>query len=174
MSNIGKKPISIPEGVQLSLNKENSIEFSGKQGKIQEQFSKEISFKISDKEVILFSKNKALHGTERTRLYNSILGVSQGFQKRLLLVGIGYRVKIIGQELRLKVGFSHELLFNLPQGIKAISPKSDQILLFGMKKAFLHRVASEIRSLKKPDPYKGKGIRFENEVLILKEGKKNK
>jgi len=174
MSNIGKKAISIPDGVQLSLNNENSIIFSGKQGKIQEQFSKEVSFKISDKEISVFSKNKALHGTERTRLYNAILGVSQGFQKSLKLVGIGYRAKIIGQELRLKIGFSHEISFKLPQGIIGICPKVDSILLFGMQKSFLHRVASEIRALKKPDPYKGKGILFENESLILKEGKKNK
>lgn len=174
MSNIGKKKISIPEGVQLSIDKENSIVFSGKQGELKENFSKEISFEIFNKEIQLFSQNKALHGTERTRVYNSILGVSQGFQKGLKLVGIGYRATITGQELKLKVGFSHEVSYTLPQGVFGICPKSDYILLFGMQKSFLHRVASDIRSIKKPDPYKGKGIQFDNEVLILKEGKKNK
>ena len=98
--------------------------------------------------------------------------LSKGFKKTLNLVGIGYRVQVNKQTLTMKLGFSHDVIFTIPEGIKAVCPKSDQIVLFGIKKDFLHKVASSIRLLRKPDAYKGKGILFDNENLRLKEGKK--
>ena len=92
--------------------------------------------------------------------------------KSLKLVGIGYRAQIVDKQLILKIGFSHDVIFNIPDEITGVCPKPDQIVLFGRQKDFLHKIASEIRNLKKPDPYKGKGIRFEDEILNLKEGKK--
>jgi large subunit ribosomal protein L6 len=119
-----------------------------------------------------FSKNKTMWGTEHKLLDNAIIGVSKGFKKTLNLVGIGYRVQVNKQTLTMKLGFSHDVIFTIPEGIKAVCPKSDQIVLFGIKKDFLHKVASSIKLLRKPDAYKGKGIIFDNENLRLKEGKK--
>jgi large subunit ribosomal protein L6 len=108
----------------------------------------------------------------QTQIQNTIIGVSQGFQKRLKLVGIGFRVQKQNNSLQFKLGFSHEITFQLPDGIDAICPKPDQIVLFGIRKDYLNQTAAKIRSLRKPDSYKGKGIQFEDEILILKEGKK--
>lgn len=173
MSNIGKQKIHIPEDVTIKFDsKDNQIHFSGKQGTIAQVISDEVKLSITDKEIKVASNNKQLRGTERSRIQNSIIGVSQGFYKSLKLVGIGYRAQIVGKCLTLKIGFSHDVIFNIPEGITAVCPKPDQIVLFGREKDFLTKIASEIRNLKKPDPYKGKGIRFEDEILILKEGKK--
>ena len=127
---------------------------------------------ISDNEIKITSSNKRIWGVERTQIQNTIIGVSQGFQKRLKLVGIGFRVQKQNNSLQFKLGFSHEITFQLPDGIDAICPKPDQIVLFGIRKDYLNQTAAKIRSLRKPDSYKGKGIQFEDEILILKEGKK--
>lgn len=173
MSNIGKKKIDIPEGITLSIDSVLShITLEGKLGKIKLNLAKDVSVSQEKDQLIVESKNKKLWGTERTRILNAIIGVSQGFQKSLKLVGIGYRVQKKANSLVMKLGFSHDVSYELPEGIDAICPKQDQIVLFGIKKDFLCKIAADIRSFKKPDSYKGKGICFEDEKLILKEGKK--
>jgi len=171
MSNIGKKNIKIPENV--SINFENSKVFiEGKLGKLEYPLSGEVLFSKENDTIKSFSKNKVMWGTEHKLLDNAIIGVSKGFKKTLNLVGIGYRAQVNEQTLTMKLGLSHDVIFKIPEGIKAVCPKPDQIVLFGIKKDFLHKVASSIRLLRKPDAYKGKGILFDNENLRLKEGKK--
>lgn len=173
MSNIGKKKIDIPEGILLDLNTNSqNLIVKGNLGEITLTISKDILIDQENSQLTIKSKNKKLWGTERTRISNAIIGVSQGFQKSLKLVGIGYRVQKKENLLIMKLGFSHDVVYQLPEGIDAICPKQDQIVLFGTEKDFLCKIASDIRALKKPDSYKGKGIRFEDEKLILKEGKK--
>jgi large subunit ribosomal protein L6 len=173
MSNLGRQKINIPEGVTIKINHEQcEISLEGKLGLLTQKVSKEINLILKENELSISSTNKRIWGAEHTQIQNSIIGVSQGFQKRLKLVGIGFRVQKENQTLKLKLGFSHDVFFDLPEGIDAICPKPDQIVLFGTKKDYLHQIASKIRSLRQPDSYKGKGIQFENEILILKEGKK--
>ena len=173
MSNIGKQKIEIPEGVNINIdNSLHEINIEGKLGSIKLKLSENINLEQDKDKVRVKSNNKKLWGTERTRIHNAIIGVSQGFQKTLKLVGIGYRAQIKDNSLLLKLGFSHDVIYDLPEGINAICPKVDQIVLIGIEKDFVCKIASNIRSLKKPDSYKGKGIRFEDEKLILKEGKK--
>jgi large subunit ribosomal protein L6 len=171
MSNIGKLKIKVPQGVTLTLES-TQITVEGKLGKIVQPISGDVIF-ISDNNTLSSnSSNKVLWGTENRNIANAIIGVSQGFKKRLNLVGIGYRAQVIGKLLTLKLGLSHDVKYQIPDEIEIICPKPDQIILLGIKKDYLNRIASNIRSFKKPDPYKGKGILFENERLILKEGKK--
>ena len=171
MSNIGKLKIKVPQGVTLTLES-TQITVEGKLGKIVQPISGDVIF-ISDNNTLSSnSSNKVLWGTENRNIANAIIGVSQGFKKRLNLVGIGYRAQVIGKLLTLKLGLSHDVKYQIPDEIEIICLKPDQIILLGIKKDYLNRIASNIRSFKKPDPYKGKGILFENERLILKEGKK--
>lgn len=173
MSNIGRQKISIPEGVSIDINtSKNVVSIKGKIGSLVQSFSNEIKLILSNNELKVTSSNKRIWGVERTKIQNSIIGVSQGFQKKLKLVGIGFRVQKQNNNLQFKLGFSHEITFPLPEGIDAICPKPDQIVIFGMRKDYLHQTAAKIRSLRQPDSYKGKGIQFEDEILILKEGKK--
>ena len=173
MSNIGRQKINIPENVSIDLDSsKHEVFIKGKIGSIVHSFSKEVNLTLSDNEIKITSSNKRIWGVERTQIQNTIIGVSQGFQKRLKLVGIGFRVQKQNNSLQFKLGFSHEITFQLPDGIDAICPKPDQIVLFGIRKDYLNQTAAKIRSLRKPDSYKGKGIQFEDEILILKEGKK--
>ena len=173
MSNIGRQKISIPEGVSIDINiSKNEVSIKGKIGSLVQSFSNEINLILSNNELKVTSSNKRIWGVERTKIQNSIIGVSQGFQKKLKLVGIGFRVQKQNNNLQFKLGFSHEITFPLPEGIDAICPKPDQIVIFGMRKDYLNQTAAKIRSLRQPDSYKGKGIQFEDEILILKEGKK--
>jgi large subunit ribosomal protein L6 len=171
MSNIGKLKIKVPQGVTITLESKKII-IEGKLGKLIQIISGDVEFILENNNLISNSSNKILWGTENRNVANAIIGVSQGFKKRLNLVGIGYRAQVTGKILTLKLGLSHDIKYSVPDEIEVICPKSDQIILLGIKKDYLNRIASNIRSLKKPDAYKGKGILFENERLILKEGKK--
>lgn len=174
MSNIGKKKINVPTGVTVKIDKNNIIIFHGKLGSITEVFSKDIEVIIDNNYIKVISKDSAIQGTERSRINNAILGVSQGFKVELKLVGIGYRAQVNKNILSMKIGLTHPLEITLPEGIDAVCPKSDVILLYSIKKSFLNHFANKIHKLKKPDPYKGKGIQFSNKILKLKEGKRNK
>ena len=171
MSNIGKLNIKVPKGVSVKIEPNNII-IEGKLGKLIQPISGEVSFVLKNNLLISNSQNKVLWGTENRNVNNAIIGVSQGFKKRLNLVGIGYRAQLNQKNLTLKLGLSHDVTYVVPEEIEVICPKPDQIILLGIKKDYLNRIASNIRNLKKPDSYKGKGILFENEHLILKEGKK--
>ena len=171
MSNIGKLNIKVPRGVSVKIEPKHIV-VEGKLGKLTQPISGEVNFVLKDNSLISNSQNKTLWGTENRNINNAIIGVSQGFKKRLNLVGIGYRVQLDKKTLTLKLGLSHDVTYVVPEEIEVICPKPDQIILLGTKKDYLNKIASNIRNLKKPDSYKGKGILFDNEHLILKEGKK--
>lgn len=179
MSRIGKKPISIPLGITLEI-KNHTLIVSGPLGELSQRISSRIQLEIQNQEIKLkifsFSKeDRSLHGLYRSLIQNMIFGVTQGFTKELELVGVGYRASIQGQRLEIALGFSHNLIIETPTEIK-METKSEKgknsiIILKSHNKELLGIVAAKIRSLKKPDPYKGKGLRYLGEVVRQKVGK---
>lgn len=173
---IGKKPISLPKEVKIEI-KDRKIIVEGPKGKLEKEFPEEISFeKIGDILKVNFNgpkEKKALWGTWRAHVKNMVEGVTHGFEKKLKLEGIGYEAKVSGRNLILKVGFTHDVNFQLPQGIEAKVEKNI-ITISGSDKELVGQVAANIRKIAPPDPYKGKGIRYLDEVLKLKVSKKAK
>lgn len=177
MSRIGRKPIQIPDGVEVKI--ENGVVFvKGPKGQLSYTLPKGISAvkEGGSLQVIRESdKYKALHGLARSLISNMVIGVSQGFTKKLEIHGIGYRAQVSGDKLILTVGYSHPVEFKLPDGIKAtVDEKQTGITIYGIDKQLVGQVAANIRAIRPPDPYKGKGIRYADEVLKLKPGKTGK
>lgn len=177
MSNIGKLTIQVPENVIINFDTENSIlQIEGLLGKLTRKLKNSFSINLSNlektKTFTISSLDKKLWGTENTHIQNMIQGVTYGFRKDLKLIGIGYRARLEGRKLILKIGYSHDISFDIPKGVLVQCPKPDQITVFGIEKELVHKISFRIRSIKKPDVYKGKGIRFDNENIRLKEGKK--
>ncbi len=175
MSRIGKKPIAIPAGVKISRDK-STIKVQGPKGllSIETPYGVEVSINDGTIEVKTASdtrKGKAYHGLVRTLVANMVMGVTVGFQKGLELSGIGYRAEKSGDTLRLVLGFSSPLEYRIPQGIDVKIDKQVNVLISGIDKQLVGRVAAEIRDLKKPEPYKGKGIRYVGEKVRRKVGK---
>jgi large subunit ribosomal protein L6 len=176
MSRVGKKPIEIPKGVEIKIE-DSKITAKGQKGELSFDFSNEISVKKEENEIIVSeskkTKNsKALWGTTRSIISNIVEGVSSGYQKELQIKGIGYRAELQGEGLNLKVGFSHPVTVDKIEGI-TFSVNKDIITVSGIKKDLVGKVAAEIRSIRPPEPYKGKGIRYKDENVVLKEGKKS-
>ncbi len=176
MSRIGKKPINIPSGVTVAFES-GSVLVKGSKGELSLSIPSEVGIEIAEKEVIVSEKkvnkqSKALWGTIRSLIANMIEGVSEGFKKELQIKGVGYRAELQGDKLILKVGFSHLVEVDKEEGIDFAVTK-DIITVTGIKKELVGRVASEIRAIRPPEPYKGKGIRYKDEVVVLKEGKKS-
>ena len=174
MSRIGNSPINIPEGVKIDIN-DNIITVTGKNG-IQE-WSMDPSIKATiDNGIMSFnridssSNVKALHGTTRQIVNNMVLGVSVGFKKELEIIGVGYQASIQGNRLLLQLGYSHDIYFDLPNDIKATAERTS-ITIEGTDKQLVGSVASKIRSFRSPEPYKGKGIRYKDEYVKIKQGK---
>lgn len=177
MSRIGKKPIKIPEAVQITLEGE-SISIEGARGKLEHKVPRELTIEKVGSEIKLnlikeTKPGKALWGLWRSLLANAVFGVSQGYEKKLELVGIGYRGKKIGEDLELQVGFSHPVKYTPLPGV-AVNIEKNVITVSGIDKQKVGEVAAQIRRIKKPEPYKGKGIRFLGEVIKLKPGKSGK
>lgn len=175
MSRIGIKPVSIPEGVKVTVAKDQ-VMVKGPHGKITQKIRPEIKVKVEDHQIKVsrLSQNKsakALHGTIRALIANMITGVTSGFKKRLKLVGTGFRVKKEGDNLILSVGFSHPVTIKPIEGIKFEVVGNDEIVISGIDKALVGQVSAGIRKIKKPDVYKGKGIRYKGEKIKLKPGK---
>jgi large subunit ribosomal protein L6 len=175
MSRIGKKPVAIPAGVKISRDK-STIKVQGPKGllSIEIPYGVEVSINDGTVEVKTASdtrKGKAYHGLVRTLVANMVMGVTVGFQKGLELSGIGYRAEKSGDTLRLVLGFSSPLEYRIPQGIDVKIDKQVNVLVSGIDKQLVGRVAAEIRDLKKPEPYKGKGIRYVGEKVRRKVGK---
>ena len=175
MSRIGKKPVAIPAGVKISRDK-STIKVQGPKGllSIEIPYGVEVSINDGTIEVKTASdtrKGKAYHGLVRTLVANMVMGVTVGFQKGLELSGIGYRAEKSGDTLRLVLGFSSPLEYRIPQGIDVKIDKQVNVLISGIDKQLVGRVAAEIRDLKKPEPYKGKGIRYVGEKVRRKVGK---
>jgi len=178
MSRIGKLPITIPEGVTITLN-EKTVTVKGAKGELSWVLHNDVSVKIEENEVIVEKKNetkqnRALHGTTRAIINNMVVGVTTGYEKRLEVRGVGYRFNIAGNKLNLSLGFSHPVEFDIPEGItiKADEENKNLMIIQGIDKQLVGEIAAQIREVRKPEPYKGKGIRYSDEHVTLKQGKK--
>ncbi len=176
MSNIGKQPILIPEGVEV-IKKNESIFVKGKLGELTQALSSEMEISISEENVTVSrptdqKQHKELHGLTRMLISNMITGVSAGFEKELNLVGVGYAADASkGNFLLLNLGYSHPIYFEKPDGVNIETPNSTTVLIKGINKQEVGQVAANIRELRKPEPYKGKGIKYSDEVIRKKAGK---
>ena len=175
MSRVGKKPIKIPSGVKVSFNAP-FVEVSGKVGTTKKEVPRTISIEVKGDELSVINisddpDKQELHGLWRTLVQNMVNGAIIGYSRELELQGVGYRAAVQGNKLTLQVGFSHPVEFNLPQGISASVEANTKIVLKGADKELVGLIASRVRKVKPPEPYKGKGIRFSGEVIQLKQGK---
>ncbi|HLQ99056.1 MAG TPA: 50S ribosomal protein L6 [Sphingobacterium sp.] len=180
MSRIGKAPIVIPEGVTVSVSDENIVTVKGKKGELTQKVDKDISVKQENGEIVLSrpteqKRHKSLHGLYRSLINNMIVGVTEGFSVTQELIGVGYRASSQGNVLEMALGFSHPVVFVLPKEVTATATsakgKNPIITLESVDKQLLGQVAAKLRSLRKPEPYKGKGIKFVGEELRRKAGK---
>lgn len=177
MSRIGKLPIALPSGVTITVDTE-VITVSGSKGTLTQATLPGITVKQEADQVIVTRENdeavnRARHGLMRSLVNNMIVGVSQGFSKKLEINGVGFRVALAGTDLKFNLGFSHEVVYSLPQGVTA-TVEQNNITISGIDKQQVGQVAAEIRALKKPEPYKGKGIKYADERIIRKSGKSGK
>jgi large subunit ribosomal protein L6 len=175
MSRIGKKPVDIPNGVKIEINN-NIVSVSGPLGKLEKTFHKDIALKITDNKVEVArpsdsKMHKSLHGLTRTLIFNMIEGVTKGFQKQLQVEGVGYRANAEAGKLTLNIGFTKPVEIILPKDIQAKVEKQTIITFSGVNKEFLGEFVASIRSIKKPEPYKGRGIKYVGEYIKRKVGK---
>src|SRR5271157_2558902 len=179
MSRIGKKPIDIPKGIDVQV-KQDVIKVKGPKGELKYTFPEGIKIAVSDGKVLVERNNdsksyRALHGLARSLVSNMVTGVSQGYVKVLEIIGIGYRSQVKGGKVSFTLGYSHPVEYELPEGIKAaIDEKQTTLTLSGSDKQLLGQVAANIRELRPPDAYKGKGVRFAGQRIKLKAGKTGK
>lgn len=177
MSRIGKKPIAVPSSVTVTVADNNFVTVKGSKGELVKKINDTAIINVTDKEINICPKDasKAANmqsGTARAVINNMIVGVSQGFEKKLQLVGVGYRAKAQGNRLNLTLGFSHPVDHALPHGVTAETPSQTEIVLKGSNKELLGKVAADIRSYREPEAYKGKGVRYVDERVVTKEAKK--
>lgn len=180
MSRIGKAPIAIPSGVTVTVSDKNLVTVKGPKGELTQQVDRDITVSQEEGNIVVSrsteqKKHKALHGLYRALLSNMVVGVTEGYKTTQELVGVGYRAANTGNTLELTLGFSHQIVFVLPQEIKVTTTadkgKNPTITLESIDKQLIGQVAAKIRSFRKPEPYKGKGIKFAGEVLRRKAGK---
>ena len=176
MSRIGKKPIILPENVMANITGQK-IEVKGPNGSRDFLISKEVEINLNDNQIIVkprnLSKKSRQHwGMNRTQIANLIEGVTTGFTKNLELNGVGYRAALQGNILKLSLGYSHDIDFEVPESVKITVPKPTEIIINGIDQQIVGQVAANIREKRKPEPYKGKGIRYKDEYVFAKEGKK--
>lgn len=179
MSRIGKQPITIPEGVEVNIDDKNLVTVKGPKGQLSEQIN--IAMKISIEDNILLVErptnnkiHRSLHGLSRTLVNNMVEGVTKGYEKKLQIVGVGYRAAKQGSKLTLSLGYSHPVEMEDPEGIVTEVPTQTEILVKGINKQLVGNYAAKIREWREPEPYKGKGIRYSNEIVRRKEGKTGK
>lgn len=178
MSRIGNKPVVIPAGVTIAQSG-TTVTVKGPKGELTREFSPNITLNIEEGVVTLTrpndtKENKTMHGTMRANLNNMVVGVSEGFQKALELIGVGYRAQLQGTKLVLSVGYSHPVEFETPEGITIEVPSNTSIIVKGSNKEVVGELAANIRGTRPPEPYKGKGIRYVGEFVRRKEGKTGK
>ena len=171
MSRLAKNPIIISDEVKVSLT-DNLLNVEGKLGKSSTSIPKSINVNIDNNEIMLTSDNKALLGTIYANIKNEIHGNSKGFEKKLELVGTGYKANINGKDLVLSLGYSHDINFTIPESITITVEKNTNVSVTGSSKQLVGQVAAKIKSFRKPEPYKGKGVRYHGEKIYRKEGKK--
>lgn len=175
MSRVGRKPIEITKGVTVSL-KGRVVNVKGPHGELSATVHPNITVEVKDNHVLFVRKNeekenKALHGLWRALVQNMVKGVTAGYSKKLEIVGVGYRAEMKGKKLQLLLGYSHPILFGAPEGIKIETPTQTNITISGIDKQLVGLVASKIRSFRPPEPYKGKGVKYEGEYIRRKAGK---
>ena len=174
MSRVAKKPITLPKGVDLQVGDEQ-IQVKGPKGTLVGPRPAGVDVQVENGAVQLKAKSDqdwAIAGTLRALLNNMVTGVSEGFQRKLELVGVGYRAAVQGRDLNLSLGFSHPVVFKVPEGITVETPTQTEILVKGADRQAVGQVAANIRSFRPPEPYKGKGVRYSGEKIVMKEAKK--
>ena len=176
MSRIGKKPVTIPQGVEVTLSGQQ-VAAKGPKGELAVVLSDNVSVAQGDDGVTVAPVNKSqtarsFWGLSRSLVENIVVGVSEGFDRKLELQGVGYRAQMQGNTLKLSLGFSHDIDYPVPEGIKIDCPSQTEIIISGIDKQKVGQVAAEIRSYRPPEPYKGKGVRYNGEYVFRKEGKK--
>ena len=173
MSRVAKKPIALPKGVEFNAN-DDTLTVKGPKGTLTMARPAGVEAKIEDGHVVLSAEGDriAMAGTTRAILANMVKGASTGFERKLELVGVGYRASMAGKDLNLSLGFSHPVVFKTPEGITIETPTQTEILVKGSDKQRVGEVAAKIRGYRPPEPYKGKGVRYSGEKIIMKEAKK--
>jgi len=176
MSRVGKNPIPVPANVEVVLSA-SAVSVKGPLGTLQHSLNSDITIERDGDNLLIKVTNNskqanAMSGTMRALLANMVHGVTKGFEKKLLLVGVGYRAQAAGEMLNLTLGFSHPVAHRMPEGVKVETPSQTEILIKGIDKQQVGQVAAEVRAYRKPEPYKGKGVRYADEVIVMKETKK--
>ena len=176
MSRVGKSPIPVPKGAEVTISGLN-VTVKGPLGTLNHTLNSSIGLSQADGVINVERKDDtvesaALSGTTRALVNNMVIGVTKGFERKLSLVGVGYRAAAQGDTLKLQLGFSHDIIYNLPKGVKAETPSQTEIVIKGYNKQQVGQVAAEVRAYRSPEPYKGKGVRYIDEVVHLKETKK--
>ncbi|UZK67520.1 50S ribosomal protein L6 [Sphingomonas sp. M1-B02] len=176
MSRIGKKPVPVPAGVTASIDG-GTLSVKGPKGTLSLVLREEISYEVENDGITVKPANdsksaRAFWGMQRTMVQNLITGVTEGFTKKLLITGVGYRANSQGKVLKLQLGYSHDVNFDIPEGIDIKTPDTTTVEISGIDKQKVGQVAAEIRRWRKPEPYKGKGIKYDGEFIFRKEGKK--
>lgn len=179
MSRIGRLPIEIPNGVNINVTPDNVVTVKGPKGELVRAMHKEVNIALENNQVVVTRPSeapmhRALHGLTRALIKNMVVGVTEGFQKTLELVGVGYRAQLKGKDLVLNLGYSHPVEIKAVQGIDYSVPETTKIVVSGIDKELVGSVAADIRVWRKPEPYKGKGIKYAGEVIRRKEGKTGK
>tara|TARA_B100000035_G_C20906688_1_gene511973 strand:+ start:147 stop:683 length:537 start_codon:yes stop_codon:yes gene_type:complete len=174
MSRVGNNPVIVPDNVSVKIN-DNVIEISGKNGALSHSLHRNIKVNFDNNVLSLMrvddsSVSRSMHGTSRQIINNMIVGVSDGFKKELEIVGVGYQASSQGNRLKLQLGFSHDIIFDIPEGV-SVQANRTSIVVQSYDKQLLGSVASKIRSFRKPEPYKGKGVRYKDEHIRIKQGK---
>jgi large subunit ribosomal protein L6 len=179
MSRVGLKPIELPAGVEITVDAKNVVTVKGPKGQLVEPMDQDITITVGEKEILISrptdnKRHRSLHGLTRALVANMVEGVSKGFEKRLEIVGVGYRAQKSGKELTLNLGFSHPVVMADPEGIETVVEGQNKIVVKGINKQQVGNYAAVIRDWRKPEPYKGKGVRYEGEYVRRKEGKTGK
>lgn len=179
MSRIGRLPIALPAGVTVTVTPDNVVTVKGAKGQITKAMSKDIKIAVEDNSVVVTrpsdaKEHRALHGLTRALLNNMVKGVSEGYQKSLDLIGVGYRAQVQGKKLVMNLEYSHPVEIEAVEGITFETPSPNKVVVKGIDKELVGEIAANIRNWRKPEPYKGKGIKYENEVIRRKEGKTGK
>ena len=177
MSRVGKYPVVVPAGVTVTINGDK-VTAKGKLGELSYLAGEEVDLKLEDNKVWVSPRplengiNRRIWGTTRAQINNIVKGVSEGFSKKLEIVGVGYKAQVQGKILKLNLGFSHDVDYEIPEGLKVVCASPTNVEISGISKQKVGQMASEIRALRPPEPYKGKGIKYEGEFILRKEGKK--
>ncbi|APM37571.1 50S ribosomal protein L6 [Clostridium kluyveri] len=179
MSRIGKLPIAIPAGVTFTVTPDNVVTVKGSKGQLVKAMTKDINITVENDSVVVTrnndeKKSRSLHGLTRALINNMVVGVTEGYSKTLELIGVGYRAQLQGKKLVMNLGFSHPVEIEAVEGVTFETPAATKVVIKGIDKELVGNVAADIRSWRKPEPYKGKGIKYDNEVIRRKEGKTGK